>query len=61
MKYHMVYPEDRWVTAQQLIDGAIDIMANNVLAIDPPTNVDDAIEILMGFGEVEITNEGERE
>jgi len=55
MKYHMVYPEDRWVTAQQLIDEATDIISNNdVLDIDPPTNAADAIEILMGFCEVEI-------
>ena len=57
VKYHMVYPKDRWVTAQQLIDGATDVIATNALAIDPPTNVDDAIMFLMSFGEVEIIEE----
>jgi len=54
MKYHMVYPKDRWVTSQQLIDGAIDVITNHGLSIDSPTNVEDAIELLMDLGEVEI-------
>ena len=66
MKYHMIYPVNRWVTGEQLMDAAFDAIDNNELTAEetgltiPPVTFDDAIDILMEYlGEVTITSETE--
>jgi|TARA_R100000365_G_C2711380_1_gene46688 hypothetical protein len=65
MKYHMIYPVNRWVTGEQLMDAASDAIVNNELTAEetgltiPPVTFDDAIDILMDLGEVTITSETE--
>ena len=65
MKYHMIYPVNRWVTGEQLMDAAFDAIDNNELTAEetgltiPPVTFDDAIDILMDLGEVTITSETE--
>ena len=57
MQYHMIYPVDRWVTAQQLLDAAHDAVANHQLDDFFPVSVQDAIKILQDVGAVTITSE----
>lgn len=59
--YHMIYPEDRWVTTDKLIMGAKDAIANHNLDSDYwdsiELTIDDAIDILAHTGEVTIAQE----
>ena len=66
MRFHMIYPVNRWVTGEQLMDAAFDAIDNNALTAEetgltiPPVTFDDAIDILMEYlGEVTITSETE--
>ena len=53
MKYHMIYPVDRWVSGADLIRTAKDAIENYRL-IDEVHTVQDAIRILQDVGEVTI-------
>ena len=63
MRFHMIYPVDRWITDKQLMDGAADAIVNNGLTAEdgeftiPPVTVNDAIEILEWLGDITLTNE----
>ena len=54
--YHMIYPKDRWITAEELIGGANDAIANYKLDSDAPANADDAIDILHDVGIVTVSD-----
>jgi len=57
MHYRMLYPVKRWVTGQELIDGANDAIANNNLDNDPPTNAEEAMDILEELGDITMSTE----
>ncbi|MGH9625368.1 MAG: hypothetical protein ACRD4G_13640 [Bryobacteraceae bacterium] len=51
--YHIIWPDDRQVTGEELIAWAKDDVANgNTSCIDPPKTVKEAIEILEDTGSV---------
>jgi len=59
-QYWMIYPDKRWVSGQELIDGANDAIANNNLDDAPPTNPEEAMDILEDLGEITMTGETRR-
>ncbi|MAH49976.1 hypothetical protein CMI37_29425 [Candidatus Pacearchaeota archaeon] len=61
MKYWMLYPVKRWVTGQELIDGANDAIANNNLDDDPPTNPEEAMDILEELGDITMSGATDEE
>jgi hypothetical protein len=57
MEYRMIYPVNRWVSAEKLISAAHDAIYNHNLDNPPPTNAQEAIRLLQDLGEVTITAE----
>ena len=63
MEYRMIYPEKRWVTDKELLDGAADAIVNHGLTPEdgdftiPPGTPDDAYEILHDLGLGTLTDE----
>jgi len=58
MQYWMIYPEKKWVTSQELIDGANDAIANhNLDPATPATNAEEAMDILEDLGDITMTGE----
>ena len=57
MQYHMQYPVNRWVSAEKLISAAKDAIANHALDDDPPTNAEEAMNLLEDLGDITMTGE----
>lgn len=64
MHIHIIYPEDRWVSADTILDWYRDAIADGVVEKpDQPDalNVYDAIEALNDIGFITTTNEPPRD
>ena len=59
MQYRMIYPVERWVTSQELIDGANDAIVNNNLDNlgKMVANAEEAMDILEDLGDITMTGE----
>ena len=59
LQYWMTYPEERWVTSQELIDGANDAIINHDLdnVGKMVTNAEEAMDILEDLGDIGMTGE----
>ena len=59
MKYLIVYPEERWVTAEELISQARDDIANGDSSVaerpEDVTTVEDAIAVLNDSGSMTVS------
>jgi len=57
IEYRMIYPVERWVSEQELVDGANDAIANNNLDYAPLTDPEEAMDILEDLGDITMTGE----